>query len=93
MERNQQLLKLRPTIDTISQTGNISQVELFQNTVVRPILKFQHNSILQLFEMYLIQKKENFSWKNKPISKEKYEFLIEKKAINPDYVIGLRYEG
>lgn len=41
MNRFEKLIPLRPTIDTIKK-GNSSEIEGFQNGVLRPILKFQH---------------------------------------------------
>ena len=52
--------QLRPTIPSISFQENLSQEEKFQNIILRPIIKLQHNLILSYFEHYLKQNKVNF---------------------------------
>ncbi len=44
MERDTNLLALRPTVVTEETKG----IELFQNTTLRPILKFQHPLLIQI---------------------------------------------
>ena len=60
--------QLRPTIPSISFQENLSQEEKFQNIILRPIIKLQHNLILSYFEHYLKQNKVNF---NEPNSTQK----------------------
>lgn len=49
-----QLLALRPEIPTLEA---LSPDEAFQNQTLRPILKFQHDMILQVFGQHLIKRK------------------------------------
>lgn len=49
--------QIRPEISTIIKTENFSDEEKFQNEVLRPIIKLQHDLILSYFEHYLKQNK------------------------------------
>ena len=51
--------QLRPTIPGISIQESSSEEEKFQNNILRPIIKLQHNLILSYFEHYLQQNKVN----------------------------------
>jgi len=46
MNRDKQLLSLRPTINTEEATG----IELIQNAILRPILKYQHDLLILVLE-------------------------------------------
>ncbi len=59
MNNNKQ--SIRPIIANISNIENKSQEERFQNGVVRPIIKLQHDLIVVFFENHTLQKKLNFS--------------------------------
>lgn len=50
MNRESQLLALRPSLTTLSQEAQPKSVEIFQNEVLRPILKFQNNLTLALLK-------------------------------------------
>lgn len=52
----EQLLALRPDIPTLEA---LSTDESFQNQTLRPILKFQHERIIQVFDQHLTRKKVN----------------------------------
>lgn len=58
--RDQNLQTLRPLIPTISEENITSEAEHFQNKTLRPILKLQHALLIQLFEQYVIQRKNVF---------------------------------
>ena len=45
--------QLRPKILSIVQTGDFSALEKFQNEVLRPIIKLQHELIIACFRHYL----------------------------------------
>ena len=49
--------QIRPMIFSINDTGTTSIEEKFQNTVLRPIIKLQHELILCYFEQFLKRKK------------------------------------
>lgn len=52
--------QIRPTISSIIVAPNMSSEETFQNSILRPIIKLQHNLILAYFEQYLKVKKTDF---------------------------------
>ncbi|MFT4667611.1 MAG: hypothetical protein ACI9XB_004583 [Gammaproteobacteria bacterium] len=49
--------QIRPIIPSSVIQENISEEEKFQNDILRPIIKLQHNLILSYFEHYLKQNK------------------------------------
>lgn len=55
------LKELRPLIPTISEMGTISPPEHFQNTCLRPILKFQNDLLLAIFQQYISKHRETFN--------------------------------
>lgn len=59
-DRTSLLLAIRPNIDTIDKSLTTKDVEAFQNNVLRPILKFQNDLLLQIFLDYANQYKGVF---------------------------------
>tara|TARA_B110000285_G_scaffold23142_1_gene22308 strand:- start:201 stop:578 length:378 start_codon:yes stop_codon:yes gene_type:complete len=53
--------QIRPTIPSISIQNNFSEEEKFQNNILRPIIKLQHNLILSYFEEYIKRDKININ--------------------------------
>jgi hypothetical protein len=53
--------QLRPLISSIKKTEYASLEEKFQNEVLRPILKLQHEFIISCFEHFLILNKVRFN--------------------------------
>ena len=49
--------QIRPTINSIVMSDNISDMERFQNEVLRPIIKLQHELIICCFQHYLKKRK------------------------------------
>lgn len=45
--------EIRPFISSAKVTEDMSVVEQFQNGVLRPVIKMQHNIIIALFQSYL----------------------------------------
>lgn len=58
--RDQNLKSLRPLIPTISEENVTSDSEHFQNITLRPILKLQHDLLIQIFQQYVIHRKNVF---------------------------------
>ena len=56
-----QKIQLRPSIPSILITENYSSEEKFQNNILRPIIKLQHDLILSFFEEHLKRNKINIS--------------------------------
>ncbi len=48
MNRDTEIIKLRPAIPIAGTDGKTSKEEQFQNKIVRPILKFQHDIIVAI---------------------------------------------
>ena len=59
-DRTSSLLAIRPNIDTIDKCLNTKKIETFQNNILRPILKFQNDLLLQIFIDYASQYKGVF---------------------------------
>ena len=67
--RNQELLSIRPILQLpLTETGI---TESFQNTTLRPILKYQHDLMVLLFKNY-IKKRKNAYFKLSPLQKLDY---------------------
>lgn len=54
-------ISIRPHIKSISKTENQSPEENFQNKVLRPILKLQHDLLVLFFESHTLKKKICFT--------------------------------
>ena len=72
MMRNESITALRPQIHTIKTMNDMSDIEIFQNEVIRPILKYQNDLIV----LYSISKALNRNSKfGSLITIEKERFL------------------
>lgn len=76
MERHELLTKLRPIISSIETGRAVTEAELFQNEVLRPILKFQNNLIQQLFKNK--SRLENLSVLSKSDQRKRIQNALEK---------------
>ena len=54
------ILAIRPNIDAVDKSLKTKDIEAFQNNVLRPILKFQNDLLLQIFIDYANQYKGVF---------------------------------
>ena len=59
-DRTFSILAIRPNIDAIDKSLKTKDIEAFQNNVLRPILKFQNDLLLQIFIDYANQYKGVF---------------------------------
>ena len=80
---------LRPDINSIRNTKGTQQTELFQNDVLRPILKYQNNLLIKVYQQYL--KIHKFNIQNK--SSAEFETFVLK-SFNKDkslknFILGL----
>ena len=57
--RDEQVLQLRPDIPSIDLNRAVSEAERFQNQTVRPIVKFQHDLLLKVFQANFDSKKKS----------------------------------
>ena len=61
--RDDQLLALRPSVTTAE---GALPIEAYQNGTLRPIIKMQHEVILQAWRRYVLQQKGKFYKLNRP---------------------------
>ena len=85
-------IKIRPKVKTLPTSTNSN--ETFQNEVLRPIIKLQHELILTCFEHHINQKKITIeSTANKILIQNKLRAIIKKdnqlKADLKNLIIGL----
>ena len=71
--RTEQIESLRPEIPKAEITDNISEIEKFQNTALRQVIKFQHEVILLVFSNYA--RKIHKNWGS--LSNDKKEAFVE----------------
>ncbi|MDA8531342.1 hypothetical protein N9K44_00410 [Flavobacteriaceae bacterium] len=62
--RDEKIIQIRPKISSAQVLRDTSSVEAFQNTVLRPLLKFQNEHIVSTFLMELKSKKQYFNQLN-----------------------------
>jgi hypothetical protein len=60
MTRDEALIALRPAVET-DDTANTAPAEQFQNQTLRPILKLQHDLLLDTFRDYCQKRKDTFA--------------------------------
>jgi len=65
------------------------ELERFQNQVLRPILKTQHNLLLQSFHSYLEQRKIDFSTANSRIQTKHIDSILSKDIAYKNLQIGM----
>jgi hypothetical protein len=69
-ERNLQILSFRENLNlSIDKTEKSSLIN-FQNSVIRPILKFQNNIIVAIFNDYIKNKKFSWATSDSPMKKK-----------------------
>lgn len=74
--RNEQLLAIRPIITSIKISNNMSDDERFQNITLRPVIKLQHDLLIDIFRNYIAKHKNVF-----------YELTMEKRMTYIDNVL------
>lgn len=70
MTRDRDLQRIRPDFSTTSINENMSSDERFQNLVLRPAIKFQHELLIEAFRNYIAKHKNVF-----------YDLSIEKRML------------
>lgn len=101
MKRDKQVVELRPVINTINSELVRTDQEKFQNEVIRPIIKFQHELIVKIFCKYLQKKnidlasmsKENKVLKITSVFKNDRLLVNELKCIIIAYFTSSEYEN
>ena len=57
IDRDERLLRQRPDLPVSKIKDNMSSQEYFQNAVLRPILKFQNDILIEVFKTYISKRK------------------------------------
>lgn len=57
IDRDERLLRQRPDLPLSKIKDNMSSEEYFQNAVLRPILKFQNDILIEVFKTYISKRK------------------------------------
>ena len=78
-DRTLLLLAIRPNLNSLDKDLNTKEIETFQNDVLRPILKFQNDLLLQIFIDYVKQYKGVFF---KLSNHEKMSYIQEALSAN-----------
>ena len=86
--RDQFLLKGRPEIPSIQNTAETLDLEVFQNKVLRPILKLQNTIFVSVFLDELRRKKQDFTTFN---SEDKHKAI--KRHLNTNSSLKQRFLG
>ena len=68
---------------------NTTDVEKFQNEVLRPIIKMQHHLLIALFENYLQKRKIDFKFLLKEKKKLKIKSIFEKDINFKNLILGI----
>jgi hypothetical protein len=58
-DRSAELLRFRPVLTNVRISDDMSRDEIFQNTTLRPIIKFQNPLLIAAFRNY-VQKHKNY---------------------------------
>jgi hypothetical protein len=85
MRDEKQLLDLRPEV--LTEPTTVSEIEAFQNEVLRPILKLQHNLLVIELEtnpliLQLIQKYKSFEAKQTALK----QFLLHNRELKHQFI-------
>ena len=86
--RDQFLMKGRPEIPSIQNTTKTLDIEVFQNKVLRPILKFQNTIFVSVFLDELRRKKQDFTTFN---SEDKHKAI--QRHLNTNSSLKQRFLG
>ncbi len=74
-------ISIRPQINTTIITKGITDTEWFQNQILRPILKLQHDLLIIMFKN-AFQKKRNIFYNLSTEKKEEYVEQLLRKDVN-----------
>ena len=88
MNRKDQIESIRPKIPSIIQENAVSTAERFQNQCLRPILKFQNELLIQIFNNYIIKRKGTFYTLSYPKQKEYISHSVQKDLKFRSFLIG-----
>jgi hypothetical protein len=89
MNRNEQLITLRPSITTIEKAKATSAVEIFQNESLRPIIKFQNDILIEIFKHHIDTRKGAYYKLSPPSQKEYIANQIKKDKQLHQFLLGI----
>ena len=58
--RTENLLSIRPVLSNVRIFESMSSDERFQNTTIRPVIKLQHDLLIEVFKNYIAKHKNVF---------------------------------
>ena len=79
--------KLRPVLKTLINS-NTSDLERFQNEVLRPIIKMQNNLLVALFKNYIRNRKIEFNKLKAEVQENKINSILTKDINFKNILIG-----
>ena len=79
--------KQRPILPNLVVSGT-TEIETFQNTTLRPIIKMQHDILLKIFNEYLEKKKIDIVTISKEKRNEKIANILQKDQLFKKLIIG-----
>lgn len=80
--------KQRPLLSNLIISGT-TELESFQNSTLRPIIKMQNDLLLSLFEHYLSKKKIDFLTLSIEKRKQKTDSILSKDQLFKKMIIGI----
>lgn len=87
--RDTAIKNLRPPIPTIIDKNASSVAEQFQNRTLRPILKLQHDLLIEIFKQYIIRRKGTFHKLSAPKQLDYIESSIRKDLRFKNLLVGV----
>lgn len=79
--------KERPILqDLVSEST--TETEVFQNSVLRPIIKMQHHLLIAFFKTYLIKRKVDFTNLSEQKKRAKIKSVLEKDLQFKNQILG-----
>lgn len=80
--------KERPELGNLVNK-NTTEVEKFQNEVLRPIIKMQHHLLISFFENYIKKRKIDFTSLSEEKKKNKIKSIFDKDINFKNLILGL----
>jgi len=87
LNRSNLLIKIRPVIEVFTENSTI--FESFQSTTLRPILKLQNETLINLFCFYLIENKIKLALQSDEKQDETIHAILKKNMPFKNLSIGL----
>lgn len=82
------MIKERPILENLIKE-NMSEVEVFQNQTLRPVIKMQHTLLIASFNNYLLKRKVEFSSITDSKKRSKIKGILSKDINYKNFTIGV----